>query len=89
MAFIYGEVFKVLPSSRTAKRSSSSSHSTVKRFSTKNPRVFLLHRTARGFLEVPGFKRSITYLFIFVYFHIFTIVLITKFTIKKFAFSYD
>lgn len=48
------------PSSRTARRSSSSSHSTVKRFSTKKPRVFLLHRTISGFLDVPGFSRSIT-----------------------------
>lgn len=49
------------PSSKTAKRSSSSSHSTVKRFSTKKPRIFLLHLTAKGFLDVPGFSKSITF----------------------------
>lgn len=49
-----------LPSSRTANKSSNSSQSTVKRFSTKNPRDFFDHRTANGFRAEPGFNKSIT-----------------------------
>lgn len=59
------KIFRVilikLPSSRTASKSSNSSQSTVKRFSTKNPRDFFDHRTANGFRAEPGFNRSITY----------------------------
>lgn len=49
-----------LPSSSTARRSSNSSQSTVKRFSTKKPPDFLDQRTANGFRALPGFSKSIT-----------------------------
>lgn len=49
-----------MPSSSTASRSSSSSQSTVNRFSTKKPRDFFDQRTANGLRADPAFSRSIT-----------------------------
>lgn len=54
--------FKILnlPSSKTANKSSNSSQSTVKRFSTKNPPDFLDQRTDKGLRAEPGLSKSIT-----------------------------
>lgn len=49
-----------LPSSKTANKSSNSSQSTVKRFSTKNPPDFLNQRTDKGLRADPGLSKSIT-----------------------------